>query len=174
MIDDARSDPQALRTAIHAWAEHERAEARAASTIADRWRTLAACLGVIARVIGEPRIDLGRRPRPPRRALAPGDAPRIVADLYRENRMRDAVIVGLIGVHGYSDREIVAFRVRDVAGIARSSSSELAEALRAACGARPPQAPLLRGHTGRALSRAAVFERLDALGLSVTALRALA
>lgn len=165
MIDAARSDPNGLRTKVREWAEHERAIGLSRRTTTDRWRTLAAACGQIASHLGEPRVELG--PRPTSQSTAE-TAAEVASRLFTmPGRFRDVAILGLLAQH--TMREIVALRVRDAASL---TVPTWATAALAACTAgRRPQDPLLRGRTGRRLSRASISALLDDLGLTTAACR---
>lgn len=171
-----RSDPGTLRALAVAWIDHEKARGMSPATLAQRWRTLAALLALIARLIpaefDRSICSLGPRPRVERRKLRRADVSEIVGGLLEVGNPRDAAIVGLIGELGYTDRGALALRVRDVATL--DATPELAAALvRAIRGARP-QDFAIRNARGESLSRAAVYEIVEHAGTSVADLRRVA
>lgn len=100
----------------------------------------------------------------------------LVAELVADGRDRDAVIVGMLGELGMTDRAALAVRVRDAIDPRPTSptfgaSHTLAAAIDRVASTGAPGDPLLRGRRARGLSRAALYETLEHLGVSVAALQ---
>jgi hypothetical protein len=173
ILATVRDDPTSLRALALRWIEHERARGMGASTLARRWRTLAALVGVIAKrnppARGMTACTIGKRPRVAVRRLRPGDVAEIVRTLAAKGDHRDAAIIGLLGELAMTDRETLELRARDVAGL--GCSPELAAALARTIEHAPPQGPAIRNAAGKGLSSAALYAIVEHTGTSVSALR---
>lgn len=174
VIAAIREDSAAFRTLARQWIEDLRGEGRSIATLRQRWRTLAALLGVLEQRTGELAPRLGALPLPaPADAVTIAEAFELAARLAEERRERDAAILALLA-DGVLDRRrmgeaaVLALRVRDVSLVAVDAR---ARPWLAACVAgQRPQAFVFRGPRGRALSRAALYDVARNAGLTLSAL----